>query len=133
MSKPKLPKPPKPQSTRPKLLKVDEDMRRWSAAVEEELSRWPDVHSRPMFGMIAYYRGTQIFAAVPRTRAPVTKRSMLIKLPATIDDPRIRSGGPGAGWVTFEMEEDVDIAVVLQWMLKAYERAQVQAEWRCRL
>jgi len=118
-----MPKLPKPQSTRPKLLKVDEDMRRWSAAVEEELIRWPDVHCRPMFGMIAYYRGTKIFAAVPRTRAPVTQRSMLLKLPNTIADPRIRAGGPGASWVTFEMQEDADIAVALQWMLKAYERA----------
>ena len=44
----------------PKLVRIDDDMRRWSFAVEEEIGRLPDVHSRPMFGMIAYYRGPQI-------------------------------------------------------------------------
>jgi hypothetical protein len=80
-------------------------------------------HSRPMFGMISYYRGPKIFAAVPRTRAAGTKRSLLIKLPEARDDRLVRSKAPGAGWVTFEMRDDRDIANVLRWMLQAYELA----------
>jgi hypothetical protein len=54
---------------RPRLLKIDAEMQRWCAQIDDELASWPDVTSRPMFGMTAYYRGTIIFAAVPRTRA----------------------------------------------------------------
>ena len=42
---------------RPKLVKIDDEMRRWCAALEEELSSWPDVQTKPMFGMAACYRG----------------------------------------------------------------------------
>lgn len=121
-TKPKT-KTAKPQSTRPKLVKIDDDMRRWSEAVEAELVRWPDVYTRPMFGMIAFYRGPHIFAALPRTRAAGTKRSILMKLPHSRDDRLVGAASPGRGWVTFEMQDDGDIANVLHWILRAYEKA----------
>jgi hypothetical protein len=108
---------------RPKLAKIGEEMQRWSALLSEEISTWPHVSSRPMFGMTAFYRGEQIFAAVPRTRAPRTDRSVLIKLPG-VSHKRLRTGsGPGAGWVTFELEAESDIAEALRWLGRAYESA----------
>jgi hypothetical protein len=57
-------------------------MRRWSIALQEEVSGWPEVTSRPMFGLAGFYRAGTIFAALPRTRAVETPSSILLKLPA---------------------------------------------------
>jgi Family of unknown function (DUF5519) len=107
---------------RPKLKKIGEEMRRWCAALEEELSTWPAVTARPMFGMIAFYRGMRIFAAVPRTRAARTETSVLIKLPGVTTDHVKPSSAPGAGWVTFELESEGDVAEALRWLAQAYEK-----------
>jgi hypothetical protein len=108
---------------RPKLLRIGEEMRRWCTLLEDEICAWPDVTSKSMFGMTAFYRGPQIFAAVPRTRAPRTERSVLLKLPG-LKRKRLKAGsGPGAGWVTFELEEEGDISEALRLIGKAYEKA----------
>ena len=99
-------------------------MERWCAALGEELASWPHVTSRPMFGMTAYYRGKNIFAALPRTRAPETPFSLLIKLPEA-RHARLKTGhGPGAQWRTFAMGSDADLAEAMKWLGRAYERAQ---------
>ncbi|MBI1983963.1 MAG: hypothetical protein HYS61_07170, partial [Acidobacteria bacterium] len=64
-----------------KLPKTNVEMQRWCAVLEQEVSAWPQVNSRPMFGMLAFYRGKRIFAALPRTRAAETASSLLVKLP----------------------------------------------------
>ena len=108
---------------RPKLPKIGEEIKRWSGLIGDELATWPRVTSKPMFGMTAFYRGKYIFAALPRTRAAGTDRSLLIKLPR-VKHARLRGGrGPGAGWVTFELEAESDIAEALTWLAKAYVRA----------
>ena len=68
-------------SARPSLPKVDPEVRRWCELLELELSGWPQVTSRPMFGLEAFYRSAHIFAALPRTRGADSPSSMLIKLP----------------------------------------------------
>lgn len=109
-------------------------MQRWCAQLESEISEWPDVSSRPMFGMLAFYRARHIFAALPRTRAAETPFSLLIKLPEGTPpgrsgrqevrgEERLSRGGPGASWVTFSMESATDIAEALRWLGRAYERA----------
>jgi hypothetical protein len=113
-------------SKRPKLTTIDEEMRRWCAMLEEELSSWPAVSMKPMFGMVAFYHGTRIFAAVPRTRAADTPRSILIKLPRAQDERLRRTSGPGAAWVTFELESEDDLADALRRLGRAYERAHAQ-------
>ena len=116
---------------RPKLHKIGAEMQRWCALLEEELSTWPEVSSRPMFGMIGYYRGRTIFAAIPRTHAAGDSYSVLIKLPESkrhqLTTPR---GGPGAGWVTFELHEEGDITAVIVQLGRAYEVAGKQARKR---
>ena len=109
---------------RPKLPKIGEEMRRWSALICDELATWPSITSNSMFGMTAFYRGKRIVAAVPRTRAARTERSLLIKLPGVKHKRLIGSSGPGAGWVTFELETETDITEALEWLGKAYEKAQ---------
>ena len=106
---------------RPKLFKIDAEMKRWCSLLEQELLAWPEVSTKPMFGMIGFYHGKNIFAAIPRTRAAETARSLLIKLPG-LDDRRLkRTTGPGSGWVTYELESANDITDALTWLERAYE------------
>jgi hypothetical protein len=109
---------------RPKLPKVDPEMQRWCALIEEEMSAWPDITTRPMFGLNAYYRSGAIFAAIPCTRAVGTPFSFLLKLPSAA--PRSVAGVPGKGWVTLEMESEADISTALRQLGRAYEAAQVR-------
>ena len=106
---------------RPRLFKTDTEMQRWCALLEQELLAWPEVSAKPMFGMIGFYRGKNIFAAIPRTRAPKTARSLLIKLPGTNDTRLKRGSGPGSAWVTYELESANDITEALTWLERAYE------------
>lgn len=108
---------------RPKLQKIGPEMQRWCALLEEEVSAWRQVHTKPMFGMLALYRGDRIFGALPRTRAAETASSLLIKLPGVRDDRLAAGGGPGKAWVTFEMESPADIPEVLRWLERAYKKA----------
>ncbi len=43
-------------------------MKHRSSLLAQELSRWPDVSMRPMFGLRAFYRGTVVFAMLPHKR-----------------------------------------------------------------
>ena len=105
---------------RPKLLKVDPEMQRWCARLEEDVSTWPDVTGRAMFGMRAFYRGPTIFAALPRTRAMGTSHSIIVKLPKTRGEQLGR--GPGAHWASFALHSADDIPEALRWIGRAYER-----------
>ena len=106
---------------RPKLFQIDDEMQRWCVLLSEELVAWPDVTSKPMFGMTGFYHGKNIFAAIPKTRAPQSARSVLIKLPG-VSDKRLKEGsGPGSDWLTFELESANDINDGLVWLERAYE------------
>jgi hypothetical protein len=98
-------------------------MLRWCTSLAEEIVTWPKVMGKPMFGMTGFYRGERIFAAVPKTRAADTERSILIKLPG-VRSPRLSgASGPGSGWVTFELHDEGDVSEALEWIGKAYEIA----------
>ena len=117
----------------PKLLPVSDEMKEWAALVEGELLGWPGVKSRPMFGMIGFYVGAHIFAAVPRTRALGTSRSVIFKfarlsgalLKRLKKDPRVdaEKEEPGQGWYSFEIRSPEEIRDALRWLGEAYERA----------
>jgi len=51
----------------PKMLRVSEETKQLSAMLGTELSTWPRVTTRPMFGLRGFYRGKKIFAALPVT------------------------------------------------------------------
>jgi hypothetical protein len=114
-------------ASRPRLPKTNVEMQRWSASLEEEVIAWPGVTTRPMFGMMAFYRDKTIFAALPRTRAPETPFSLLLKLPKG-RHARLHAGGPGQKWVTFALESEADLSEALVWLAQAYDKARVRDE-----
>lgn len=107
---------------RPKLFKIDAEMQRWCALLEQELLAWPDVTAKPMFGMRGFYHGKIIFAAIPRTKAAGSARSVLIKLPGVSDESLKRGSGPDGAWAAFELTSLNDVTEVLIWLERAYQR-----------
>ena len=94
---------------RPKLPPVSDAMRRISALLAQELTTWPDVNMRPMFGLRAVYRRGVIFALLPEKRALETPDSI---------------GYKKAGkWVEFEMKDETGVAAGLAILQKAYTTA----------
>ncbi|HEY6252357.1 MAG TPA: luciferase family protein [Candidatus Angelobacter sp.] len=103
-------------------------MKQWSALLEAELSNWPAVTTRRMFGMLAFYRKGKIFAALPRTRCFETPRSVAFKLdpmtPRTVKllqaDARIPSTREESRWISFELSSPADLNDALKWFDLAY-------------
>lgn len=120
-------------SKRPKLLRISEEIRQWSAMLEQDLKRWPSVTSRPMFGLIGFYRHGAIFAALPRTRALSSPNSLLVRfnpMPPSLlrrarKDLRINleQKSPGTRWYSFELNSAGDLREALWWLNRAYEAA----------
>ncbi|HEY7500554.1 MAG TPA: hypothetical protein VH740_18675 [Vicinamibacterales bacterium] len=102
------------------MLKIDDEMRRWCETLVDEVSAWPRVTQRPMFGLVGLYRNSRIFAAVPRTRAVGSASSVLVKLPAR---HRLKAARAPAGWAAFEMHSPDDIPEALRLLERAYEKA----------
>jgi hypothetical protein len=122
----------KKQSSRPKLPKVSEEMKAWSAAIGTELAGWPQASTCSFFGFTALYRRDRIFALLPRTRGMATRNSLAFKLdPVTPtvrahlgEDPRVASTQMGkARWFTFKLSSDADLHTALGWLGAAYEAA----------
>ncbi len=119
-------------ASRPKLPKVSDEMKAWSAALAGEIATWPNVNSRPMFGFSAYYRGDEIFCVLPRSRGMETANSLAFKLesmrPAALAqakrDPRIQKADFAKGsWFGFELSSDADLRDALEWLLRAHQAA----------
>ena len=118
--------------TRPRLPKITEEMKAWSAALGAEVTTWPGVTTRPMFGLTAVYRARRIFAVLPRTRCMDAPNSIAFKLESAgvriraraQRDPHISAFGmQTARWLSFEMNCDADLPPALQWLSRAYEAA----------
>lgn len=117
----------------PKLLRISEEMRQWSGMLEHEVSSWPRVTSRPMFGLVSFYHNGVIFAALPRTRALSTPDSFIFKFdpmpPALLrrarKDPRISSERqtPDVKWYSFQLDAADDMRDAVWWLNRAYEAA----------
>jgi hypothetical protein len=126
-------KPKKAKPRRPKLPPIAEEMKQWSAMLGQELSTWPHVKSRPMFGLLGFYRRAKIFAGLPVTRGLKTSNSIIFRiqpmppdlLRRAMDDPHVdaESGIPGAKWFSFELSSAEDLRHALWWLNQAYERA----------
>lgn len=107
-------------TSHPKLWKIDKEMQQWCALLEAEMVTWPQVKTKPMFGMIGFYRGRNIFAAVPRSRAAGSERAILIKLAGV---GRSTSTRKTSAWSRFELESEQDLTPALTHLQQAYERA----------
>ena len=114
--------------SRRKLARASEEMKEWSVLLGAELSSWPSVTSRRMFGMIVFYRSGVIFAALPRTRSFDSPRSIAFKLYSRSPqirkqleaDPRIAN--PDAKWISLELTGEKDLARALEWFDLAYRK-----------
>jgi hypothetical protein len=111
------------------LPRISEEMKQWSAMLETELNDWPQVSSKPMFGMTAFYRGTQIFTVLPKTRAFGTANGVAFRFEVISeklakelkDDARVLTNPIGKKWITFEVRDAKDINAALEWMSRAFE------------
>jgi hypothetical protein len=125
------PKPSRPRM--PKWFPLDEEMKELSAMLEGEVSGWPGVSKKNMFGYQGLYRDGKIFAALPRSRAMKSPRSLMLKfanasptiLNALEKDARVDtvSGMSGARWFFFELDEASAMKDALGWLGRAYEAA----------
>jgi len=127
------------EKRRPGLIKISEEMVVWSGLLAEEVAGWPGVTTKPMFGLMALYRGQAIFAALPKTRGMGSANAVAFKVlgaPAKVmtkmkRDARIQETTMGsAKWFVFEMESDGDLRRALEWLGVAYEGAGVPAKKR---
>src|SRR5260370_25435580 len=117
----------------PKWFPVDDEMKELSAMLEKEVSDWPRVSTRPMFGYQDLYREGVIFAALPRSRAIKSPRSIMFKFasvtPAILESANKDSSVdtvsrmPGAGWLFFELDAPSPMQGALGWLGRAYEAA----------
>ena len=107
-------------------------MKQWSALLGAELERWPGVSTKPMFGFVSFYRGRNIFAALPKTRAMHSANSIIFKLRRTSRqeleklrrDPRAKVSEKGtAGWQSLEVASPSDLKHALGWLDRAYRAA----------
>lgn len=107
-------------------------MREFSALLAAEIQTWPKVTTKPMFGFTAFYRGGNIFAALPKTRALLSGNAFMFKLlaPSLVlrrqldSDARILpTDFAAAKWFAMELETGKDLADALRWLEKAYEAA----------
>lgn len=106
--------------------KVAEELKPAVAFLERELASWPQVTAKPMFGMLAFYRGKKIFAALPRTRALGSENAIICKLPADKVTGAKKSSNPGKGWKPVEITSSSDIREALRWLGRAYEQARAK-------
>jgi len=123
----------KTKRPRPKMPPASEEMKQWSAMLGKELSAWPKVTARPMFGLRGFYRAKNIFAALPVTRGFSTPNSLIFRIkpmPADLlerarKEPRIdtKTRVPNAKWFIFELHSEADFRDVLWWLNQAYEHA----------
>ena len=117
---------------RPRLRRVSEEMKRLAELLEGEVLDWPNVTSRPMFGMTGLYSGGKIFAVLPRTRAldvPDSIAFRLLKPSQQIvtelqNDERIVTPTLAGKWISFVIQSDSDIHGALNWLALAYREAQ---------
>jgi hypothetical protein len=124
---------PKKAKKRPPMPRISDEMKQWSSMLGGEISGWPGVTTRPMFGLLGYYRNKTIFAALPVTRAIGTPNAIVFKIKAMtpellrrakgdarIDPERV---GPGAQWTAFELQSELDLRDAIWWLNQAHERA----------
>ena len=115
---------------RPKMPPISEEMKQWSAMLKTEVSGWPQISTKPMFGMMGLYRGKKIFGGLPVTRGFDTPNSVIFRfdpMPPDLEqraekDSRI---APGKHWFSFNVGTTADLRDALWWLNQAYERTKV--------
>ena len=115
------------------MLRASEETKQLAAMLGNELSAWPKVTTRPMFGLRGFYRGKKIFAALPVTRAIKNPNSLIFRMqpmPAELlerakKEPRIdtENAARSGKWLSFMLNSEADLRDALWWLNQAYEHA----------
>jgi len=121
----------KPSPGMPRFAKLSPEMQRWAAMLADELTQWPGVTTKPMFGMTGFYRGKAIFAALPKSRAIGGPNTVIFKLPQeskwrkeVLKDTRIQTGNMQTHkWLQFEIGSEADLRDALLWFQRAFQSA----------
>lgn len=118
----------KPRRTEPpKLFKISDEMKEWCGLLGAELVTWPGVRIKPMFGLVSYYRGGKIFAALPRTRAVNSPESIIFKFhrenPETRRARKQLQEYEALKWLAFEIPSADGLRQALRWLDLAYRMA----------
>jgi len=106
---------------RPKFPRISDEMRRMCVMLGEEILRWPDVRTNPMFGMRAYYRGKTVFALIPDKRAFDDADSIMYKMANATDTKE------GNKWKPFKLTTAEELGAALDILDKAYRKAKLLA------
>ena len=112
---------------------ASEEMKQWSALLGQELKKLPKVSAKPMFGMLAYFRGSKIFGALPATRGIGSPNGFMFKINPMPPVLRERAGADARisasknlqtrKWNVFELNSTEDLREALWWLNQAYEKA----------
>ena len=93
---------------RPKLPPISEGMKRISALLCGEILQWPNIRERPMFGLRAFYRGSVVFAMLPKTRSIERPMAIAYKV---------------GEWRLFDLKGERDIGKALTCLDEAYRKS----------
>lgn len=112
---------------RPKMPPISEEMKQWSAMLETEVSGWPQISTKPMFGMLGLYRRKKIFGGLPVTRGFDTPNSVIFRfdpMPPDLEQRALRDKriSPGKRWFSFDVRSAADLREALWWLNQAYEK-----------
>lgn len=111
---------------RPKMPPISEEMKQWSAMLKTEVSGWPQLSTKPMFGMMGLYRRKKIFGGLPVTRGFDTPNSVIFRFDPMPQDLEQRAQkdsriAPGKRWFSFNVGSTEDLRDALWWLNQAYE------------
>jgi hypothetical protein len=112
---------------RPKMPPISEEMKQWSAMLKAEVSGWPRLSTKPMFGMMGLYRGKKIFGGLPVTRGFDTPNSVIFRfdpMPPDLEQRALNDSriAPGKRWFSFNVASAADLHEALWWLNQAYEK-----------
>ena len=112
---------------RPKMPQISEEMKQWSAMLKTEISAWPQVSTKPMFGMMGLYRRKKIFGGLPVTRGFDTPNSVIFRFdpfPSELEERALKDSRIASGkrWFSFNVRSAGDLGDALWWLNQAYER-----------
>jgi hypothetical protein len=119
---------PRAMRERPKMPPISEEMKQWSAMLKTEVSGWPQISTKPMFGMSGLYRGKKIFGGLPVTRGFDTPNSIIFRfdpMPPDLEERASKESriSPGKRWLSFQVNSTGDLRDALWWLSQAYDHA----------
>ena len=123
--------------------RTSDEMKEWSAMLEHELRGWPHIMTKPMFGLLGFYRKKTIFAALPVTRGIGAPNSIIFKMKSmppdllrrVNEDSRMSTGTRmrAKGWHSFDVFGGrLTALVVAEPGARTSENDRMRGAWRDR-